>query len=78
MHATARLVAPIPPAALAPKDAAAYLSVGITFLRGLPITPLRIQGTGKGRREKLLYLVRDLDAWLEAEAARRPDVTRTA
>jgi hypothetical protein len=67
----ARHVAHLTPAALRPKDAAAYLSVGETFLRHLPIAPVRVPGTGKRGKEIVLYLVTDLNTWLAEQAARR-------
>ena len=65
------------PAGLRPAAAAQYLGVGVTFLASLPITPVRIRGNGTGRRPVVIYLRRDLDAWLEQEADRRDPEIRT-
>jgi hypothetical protein len=64
-------VVAIPPAGLRPQQAALYLGVGETFLRGLPITPIRYRGNGRKGKPVVIYLRRDLDAWLEEQAARR-------
>jgi hypothetical protein len=67
------------PAGLRPAAAAQYLGVGGTFLASLPIAPVRIRGNGTGRRPIVIYLRRDLDAWLEQQAARRdPEIRTTA
>jgi hypothetical protein len=70
-------VVAIAPAGLRPAQAAQYLGVGITFLASLPIIPLRVRGNGNGRRPVVIYLRRDLDAWLEEQAARREPTIRT-
>jgi hypothetical protein len=73
------VIGSLPPAALRPKDAARYLGLGVTFLGSLPIRPIRVRGTGKTGKAVILYLVRDLDAWLEGQAARRdPDIHQQA
>jgi hypothetical protein len=74
---TDRLVVSIPPAGLRPAEAAHYLGVGVTFLQGLPITPLRVRGNGPKGKPLVIYLRRDLDAWLEAEAAKREPGIKT-
>lgn len=51
--------------------------MGVTFLAGLPITPIRVCGTGTGKRPVVIYLRRDLDAWLDAQAAQRDPAIRT-
>jgi hypothetical protein len=70
------VVVAIPPAALRPKAAARYLGMGETTLRILPIPPLRICPTGC-KKPIVLYLRRDLDAWLEDQAALREPTIRT-
>lgn len=77
-----RLDAPSPlihvaPAGLRPVQAAQYLGVGVTFLQSLPIDPIRVRGNGTGKRPVVIYLRRDLDAWLEAQAAQRDPFIRT-
>jgi hypothetical protein len=67
---TAEVVS-IAPAGLRPSQAAAYIGVGVTFLQSLPITPVRVRGNGPKGKPIVIYLRRDLDAWLEVEAARR-------
>jgi hypothetical protein len=67
----------LPPAGLRPSQAAQYLGVGVTFLASLPITPIRVRGNGRGKRPVVIYLRRDLDAWLDAEAAQREPALRT-
>ena len=63
-------VVTIAPAGLRPNQAAQYLGIGVTFLQSLP-TPLRVRGNGPKGKPVVIYLVRDLDAWLEEQAARR-------
>lgn len=65
------------PAGLRPHQAARYLGVGVTFLQGLPIRPLRVRGNGPKGKPVVIYLRRDLDAWLDEEAARRDPPIRT-
>jgi hypothetical protein len=72
-----REVVTIAPAGLRPTQAARYIGVGVTFLLGLPITPLRVRGNGPKGKPVVIYLVRDLDAWLEEQAARRDPTIRT-
>jgi len=67
----------IAPAGLRPQRAAQYLGVGLTFLQSLPITPLRVRGNGPKGKPVVIYLVRDLDAWLEQQAAQREIHIRT-
>lgn len=74
---TDREVVTIAPAGLRPSAAAQYIGVGVTFLASLPITPLRVRGNGTGKRPVVIYLVRDLDAWLEEQAAKRDPTIRT-
>jgi hypothetical protein len=57
--------------------AARYIGVGLTFLQSLPITPLRVRGNGPKGKPVVIYLVRDLDAWLDGQAARRDPTIRT-
>jgi hypothetical protein len=64
-------IAPLPPAALRQRAAAAYLGVSVEFLQGLPVQPLRIRGHGRRGKVVVLYLVRELDAWLAIEAEGR-------
>jgi hypothetical protein len=71
-------VVAIPPAALRPKEAARYVGVSETTLRGLPVLPIRIFPTG-GKKPIVLYLRSDLDAYLTAQAAKRdPSITERA
>ena len=67
----------VTPAGLRPAEAARYLGVGLTFLSSLPITPIRVRGNGSGKRPVVIYLRRDLDAWLEQQAAEREPAIRT-
>jgi hypothetical protein len=67
----------IAPAGLRPAQAALYLGLGLTFLQSLPIAPIRVRGNGTGKRPVVIYLRRDLDAWLEAQAAQRDPTIRT-
>ena len=71
-----RLDAPSPlihvaPAGLRPVQAAQYLGVGVTFSPVSSSDPIRVRGNGTGKRPVVIYLRRDLDAWLEAQAAQR-------
>ncbi len=66
-----REVVTITPAGLRPNQAARYLGIGLTFLQSLPITPIRVRGNGPKGKPVVLYLRRELDAWLEDQAARR-------
>ncbi len=61
----------IAPAGLRPSQAAQYIGVGVTFLQGLPIVPVRVRGNGPKGKPIVIYLRRDLDSWLEAQAATR-------
>ena len=71
-------IAPLHPAALRQRAAAQYLGVSVEFLQGLPIQPLRIPGHGRRGKVVLLYLVRELDAWLAGEAlGREPQIQDT-
>lgn len=72
-----REVVTITPAGLRPHQAARYLGVGVTFLQGLPIAPLRVRGNGLKGKPVVIYLRRDLDAWLDEQAARREPSIRT-
>jgi hypothetical protein len=72
-----RPVVAITPAGLRPSQAALYLGVGVTFLQGLPIVPVRVRGNGPKGKPVVIYLVRDLDAWLDAQAAQRETEIRT-
>jgi hypothetical protein len=72
------VVVTIAPAGLRPNQAARYLGMGLTFLSGLPITPIRVRGNGPKGKPVVIYLRRDLDAWLEEQAARRePSICTT-
>ena len=74
-----REVVTITPAGLRPNQAARYLGIGLTFLQSLPITPLRVRGNGPKGKPVVIYLRRDLDAWLEEQAAYRdPDIRTTS
>lgn len=68
----------LPPAGLRPKAAAAYVGVSPAFLRGLPITPIRVPGSGPKRKPILIYLRSELDAWLAQEASRRDPELRSS
>jgi hypothetical protein len=74
---TDREVVSIAPAALRPSQAAQYIGVGVTFLQTLPITPVRVRGNGPKGKPVVIYLRRDLDAWLEMQAAQRDPPIRT-
>jgi hypothetical protein len=65
------------PAGLRPAQAARYLGVGVTFLSGLPITPLRVRGNGSKGKPVVIYRKRDLDAWLDEQATHREPSIRT-
>ena len=67
----------IAPAGLRPAAAARYLAVGLTFLQSLPIVPVRVRGNGPKGKPVVIYLVRDLDAWLDEQAAKRDPTIRT-
>lgn len=77
MPETAQSLVALAPAGLRPPQAAAYIGVGVTFLQGLPITPVRVRGNGPKGKAVVIYLRRDLDAWLEAQAAQRDPAIRT-
>ena len=77
MTAELAAVVTIAPAGLRPAAAARYLGIGLTFLHGLPIVPLRVRGNGPAGKPVVIYLVRDLDAWLEEQAARRDPTIHT-
>ncbi len=70
-------VVAITPAGLRPSQAAQYIGVGLTFLQSLPITPVRVRGNGPKGKPVVIYLVRDLNAWLDEHAARRDPTIRT-
>ena len=72
-----REVVTLTPAGLRPNQAARYIGVGLTFLQSLPIIPVRVRGNGTGKRPVVIYLVRDLDAWLDEQAAHRDPIIRT-
>lgn len=59
----------VQPASLRPAAAAEYLDVSVTTLQGLPIQPVPIPGRGK--RPIWVYLVRELDAYLDQQAQKR-------
>lgn len=67
----------IAPAGLRPSAAAQYIGVGVTFLQSLPIAPVRVRGNGPKGKPVVIYLRRDLDAWLETQAAQRDPTIRT-
>jgi len=68
---TDHAIVTIAPAGLRPNQAARYLGVGVTFLQSLPITPVRVRGNGPKGKPVVIYLVRDLDGWLEEQATKR-------
>jgi hypothetical protein len=63
------VVVAVPPASLRPKAAAKYLGVSVTTLQGLAIQPVPMPGRGK--RPIWVYLVRELDGYLERQAEKR-------
>jgi hypothetical protein len=71
-----REVVSIAPAGLRPSMAARYVGVGLTFLQSLPITPLRVRGNGPKGKPVVIYLVRDLNAWLDEQATQREPTIR--
>lgn len=64
-------VVTVAPAGLRPAHAARYIGVSLTFLRSLPVTPLRVRGNGPRGKPLVIYLRSDLDRWLDAQAAQR-------
>lgn len=72
-----RSIVAVRPRGLRPRNAARYLGVSLTFLQGLPITPVRIRGTGPKGKAIVLYLLEELDGWLDQEAAHREPEIRT-